>query len=562
MAVWESFVAPAPDWKWNSLIVASIILVACFLRFWKLGTLFDGMTYDEAYKGLDAIAIRNFGERPIFLDWNGGREALIVYLVAMTQVFFDYTSVSVRMINAAAGCLSILLIYLFARSIFNNQIALLSAFLLAVSKWHIIHSRYGVRAGLYLVFEVATLYFLARALKSSEKKTGSFLAAGVIGGLGFYTYIAYRIFPLVVLALVGEKSFRQNVLRHWKGIAAAAIVCITIMAPLAKFYLENRASLTDRMNRTQVWNQPKRGGEGPLKLVLDSTLKTMGLFTFQGDPIARHNVNDEPMLSPFSTAFFILGAFVVLIHPGKTGARFFIVYFFATLLPGILSVGAPNVPRVFGCLPVAVLFTSFGIFTAGRILFAYSRVLTTTFLALVLGGSFLTGMIDTMVRQPAILDALPPKIAELWGMDRDPANVARLVNQMGEGCEVFLSPQFFFHSTVEYLTYEKSGHKLVTTYTALQKKASPDKVIVVLLQPDIVNPWWLRDDPGKKFYKWWKQVYGMEPRTIRAIERKAYDPPFTKVSDRRLEEMLEENYPKAKKLQFEHFSAYVFSPRR
>ncbi len=72
-------------------------------RFWKLDSLFDGITYDEAYKGLDAIAIREFGERPVFLDWNGGREALVAYLVAAAQTFFDYTSISVRVVTAIAG---------------------------------------------------------------------------------------------------------------------------------------------------------------------------------------------------------------------------------------------------------------------------------------------------------------------------------------------------------------------------------------------------------------------------------------------------------------------------
>jgi hypothetical protein len=102
--VWESFFESSPISKWNSLILLAILLIAGFLRFWKLGSLFDGMTFDEAYKGLDGIAINQFGERPIFLDWNGGREALIAYLVAFNQHFLDYTSVSVRLINAVSGC--------------------------------------------------------------------------------------------------------------------------------------------------------------------------------------------------------------------------------------------------------------------------------------------------------------------------------------------------------------------------------------------------------------------------------------------------------------------------
>ncbi len=559
VAVWENFLSQKPSYRWNSWIVAGIILLGCFLRFWKLGTLFDGMTYDEAYKGLDAIGIRELGERPIFLDWNGGREALVAYLVAAAQSLFDYSSVSVRIVTAIAGSLSLLFFYLFVKTIFNNQLALISTFLLAVSKWHIIHSRYGVRAGLYPFFELASLYFVARGLSSDRKRTGFLIAAGVIGGLGLYTYIAYRIFPFVLLAFLAERTIRANLSRHLKPILAGIIVCLAVAAPFAKFSMENKESLTDRMKRTMVWRQKGNEEQSPAKLILESTAKTLGLFTYKGDSIARHNVKEEPMLSPFVTAFFLLGVLMVLLNLGKPYGRFLLLYFLFTLLPGVLSVGAPNVPRVFGSLPVAILFTSFGIYSAGQILNGYAPVIARLFLPLVLSGALLTGILDAMVRYPVILDTLPSKVAALWGMDRDQANVARLTNQLGNRCEVYITPKFFFHSTNEYLTYSKSFYKLITPATNLRKIASKDKLIVVLLQPQEVNPWWLRDDEGKKFYKWWHQIYGMDMRTIRMNIRKSYNAPFTRASDEKLLNALKMQYPKGKELRFEYFGAYVFS---
>ncbi len=556
--VWESFISPAPPSKWNSLIVAGIILTGCFFRFWNLETLFEGMTYDEAYKGLDAIAIREFGERPVFLDWNGGREALVAYLVAAAQTVFDTSSIAVRVVTAIAGSASLLFFYLFVRTVFNNHIALLSTFLLAVSKWHIIHSRYGVRAGLYPVFELATLYFVARALTSDRRRTGSLIAAGVFGGLGLYTYIAYRVFPFVLPAFLAEKNIRKNLSPYLKPILAATIVSLAVVVPLARFYIENPESLTGRMKRTSVWSQKGKEQESPVRLVLESSARTFGMFTYSGDPIARHNVNAEPMLSPFTTSFFILGAFLTLIHARKPYATFLLIYFFITILPGILSVGAPNVPRVFGCLPVAILFTSFGIYGAAQIVSRFGSTSGRTFIAIVLSGSMMTGALDAMVRYPEILDSLSTKVAAIWGADRDQTNVARLSNQLGESCEVYLSPQFFFHSTIEYLTYSKSNHKLITPGMDFRKESSRDKVVVVFLQQNVINPWWLRDDDGKGFYKWWHQVYGMEIRDIRTIVRKTYDPPFTRTSDWRVLNMLKNKYPQGKEIRFEHFSAFVF----
>ena len=105
---WEKFLEDSPAVKWNITGSDSILALGVFLRFWKLDSLFDGITYDESYKGLDAIAIRYFGERPIFLDWNGGREALAAYLVAAAQYVFGISIFSVRFFPALFNCLALL----------------------------------------------------------------------------------------------------------------------------------------------------------------------------------------------------------------------------------------------------------------------------------------------------------------------------------------------------------------------------------------------------------------------------------------------------------------------
>ena len=557
---WEQFLAQKPSIRWNSLIVIGIILLGCFFRLWKLGSLFDGMTYDEAYKGLDGIAIREFGEHPIFLNWNGGREALVAYLVAGAQSVFDYTIVSDRIVTALAGCVTLVFFYLWTRTVFNQPVALLSTFFLAVSKWHIVHSRYGVRAGLYPAFEVGTLYFLSRGLKSDRKQWGYLIAAGIVGGLGLYTYIAYRIFPFVILAYIAERVVRSNLRKQIQPILAALVISIAIVAPLAKFYLENKGTLTDRMKRTQVWRQQDKEGVGPVRLVLNSAAKTFGLFTYEGDSIARHNMNAEPMLSPFTTAFFLLGSFLTLLNVQKPYAKFLLLYLLFTLVPGILSVGAPNVPRVFGSLPVAILLVSFGVMAAAQIVLKYSSVLATTFLAIVLAGSLLTGFVDSFVRIPSMLDSLSPRLAALWGMDRDQANVARLANQIGSQCDIYMTPQFFFHSTIEYLTYKKSTHKLISQEPDSKKGFTKDQVAIVIFQPNQINPWWLRDDAGKGLFKWWNQFYQTDTATNRRAIRKTYEAPFTKITDLRLIRSIQNKYPGGKEVRFEHFSLYIFKP--
>ena len=455
--LWDEFRTPSQSSHREYWIIAGILLIGILFRFWKLDSLFDGMTYDEAYKGLDAIAIRKFGERPIFLDWNGGREALVAYLVAISQSFFDYSILSVRIVTPIMNCLLLLFFYLFAKTIFNSRVALLSTFLFAVSKWSIIHSRYGVRAGQFTVFEIAVLYFVARGIASEKKNSWSFVIAGIIGGLGFYTYIGYRVFPLILLSFLLQKNIFQKLKNHKKTIVAGCIAGLIIVAPLAKFYLEHRESMTDRMKRTLVWNQKgtEYTGINPVILVLRSAKDTLGMFTYKGDSIVRHNVEIEPMLSPFETSFFILGLLVIVLNLRRQHALFLLLFLLFALVPGVLSVGAPNTPRVLAALPPAMLFVAFGILTAIQFLKATPAYVRTGVLTLVLAGNLYTGANDALIRHPQILDSLDERTSALWGMDRDQANVAKLINNLGPKCDVYLSPQYFYHSTIQYLTYGK-----------------------------------------------------------------------------------------------------------
>lgn len=560
--IWDDLMTPS-EVNRNTVIIFAIIAAGFVFRFWRLGSLFDGMAWDEAYKGLDAIAIRIFGDRPVFLDWNAGREALIAYLVAFTQNFLDYSIVSVRSVLATAGVLTLIFFYLFTKRIFNHRVAILATFLMCVSKWHIIHTRYAVRVGLIVLFEVAVLYFLASGTQSKRKNAIAFIVAGVIGGLGLYTYIAYRIFPLVALAFLLEKPVRTEIRNHVKSIAAGLLAAVLIVAPLAKFSLDHRESFTDRLERTAVWKT--RGATlSTAGLVFDATLKTLGLYTYEGDSIARHNVNKEPMLSPFASSFFILGFLLVLRNVKKPFGRFLLLYFFLTALPGMLSVNAPHASRTLGSVAPAMLFTTFGIFAAAKILLDVSKLLTTLFAAIVLGGNFYTGPNDGLLRYAQILDSLDHKTSSLWGMDRDEYRVTQLLNQLGPSAEVYVSPQLFFHSAVEYLTYSKSEHKLYTFGTNLQRTWKQGKQAIIVVQPHETNMWWLRDDEGKRFFKWWRQAKGYSPEHIRSITTKAYIHygRMMRMSDFRLIQHIQETYPHASPVKLGSFDVYVIGRKK
>ena len=556
--LWESFQTKEGPLKHTVLIGVLIIAVGAVFRFWKLGSLADGMAWDEAYKGLDALAIRQFGERPVFLNWNAGREALIAYLVAASQYFFDYSIVSVRVVLAFFGVLTLVFVFLLSRRLFNDRVALIATFLLAVSKWHIMHSRYAVRVGLIVFFEVIVLYFLARGIQSSKRTSLWIVAAGFFGGLGLYTYIAYRIFPLIAIAFLLDSSSRRKLKEKWPALLTGAVVAFLVAAPMLNFSWKNRESFNDRIQRTAVWNT--RGTDlTPTQLVIDSTVKTLGLFTYRGDAIDRHNLKEEPMLSPFASGFFLLGIGIALINIRKPYAAFLLIYLFLTTLPGILSVNAPHASRTLGSIVPAIFFVAIGLLTAVRLLAEIFRPLAFVVLAGVLAANFYSGPNDGLLRYSYSLDTLDPKTSALWGIDRDQYRVVQLLNQLGPKFDLYLSPQFYFHSTVEYLTYSKSEHKIYAPGMNLQSSWKQNKIPLIVVQPAECNLWWLRDDDRKQFYKWWAQSGPYDVQKIRGIINRSYgnNARTTNMSDWRLIESIQKAYPWAREVRLGSFTVYL-----
>jgi hypothetical protein len=78
------------------------------------------------------------------------------------------------------------------------------------------------------------------------------------------------------------------------------------------------------------------------------------------------------------------------------------------------------------------------------------------------------------------------------------------------------------------------------------------------MQMDPRNLWWLRDDPGKNFFKWWNENRKIPASTIHSQIIKAYERQTTKQSDYRLMKLIKRRYPDGKELNLVQFSVYMF----
>jgi len=188
-------------------ILTLVILVAALLRLVGLGAYPVGFTPDEASFGYDAWSLLQTGQDQwggnwplVFKSFGDGKLPLQVYLLIPSIALFGLTEFAVRLPNAIFGVLAVWAIYLLVKRIFKNkQLALMSAFLLAISPWHIPLSRGAFEANLTTFLMPIGIYWFFKIKDNPRYIYFSALALG----LNLFSYHSARLVtPLIVGYLI------------------------------------------------------------------------------------------------------------------------------------------------------------------------------------------------------------------------------------------------------------------------------------------------------------------------------------------------------------------------
>jgi archaellum component FlaF (FlaF/FlaG flagellin family) len=377
----------------------SILIIAFFLRFYHLTTTPPGLYPDEAINGNNAVQVIQTEQFKVFYPENNGREGLYINCLAiLLKEFPIYEPWMIRLPSAIAGFLTVIGLYLLTEIIFrknkkelvdsendkkeenkifnvkniNYSIALLATFFIATSFWHINFSRIGFRAILSPLLLVWSLYFFMLAIKTASKiKTIIYPAiAGIIFGLGFYTYIAYRVTPIIFLLFIPffgkEKMF-------WKKTIIFVLFTFITAMPIGMYFLGHPTDFFGRTTQISVTNS-----SNPIKNLAINTTKTALMFNFHGDENWRQNISGEPELFWPVGILFILGIIIGfysllksfqnktflknesdILQPFATSLTF--LWIIIASLPAIISnEGIPHALRSILMIPPAMIFAGIG----------------------------------------------------------------------------------------------------------------------------------------------------------------------------------------------------------
>ncbi len=464
--------------------VLLILLVGTLLRVYRIDSIPPGIFVDETNAAGDALRILDgWHASPFGVGWFETPLGYVYYLAGLIKIFGP-TYYTLKVASLIPAILTLVAFYPLARELFGPRVALIALAFLAFNRWHMTMSRWGWNEVAPPLFHILTVYFLLRG--SRTHNLGDFILAGVLMGLGMYTYLASRLVVLAILAYVGYRAVieRGYLRRVWPGLVMFLLAYTLVFAPLATTYVRDPFTFLNRSRQVSILNDmraqytlenaPSPIVRGVLEKVglptditfqplKESIVKHLRMFHFEGDYNARHNIPGEPMLDTVTGVLFAVGLAIALWRWRDHRYGLILIWIGVTLLGGVLTLvrEAPQAYRTLGVVPAICLL-------AGDTLARLSAGLTKVFNRTLPTQRSLTRHFGPLFISVALLVAGLANVDAFfhrWATARATylafspmeTTVAREVAARLSTHSIYLSPTLYWGSPVRYLTYRPAS---------------------------------------------------------------------------------------------------------
>ena len=370
--------------------------LAIIFRFYQIVAMTGGLFPDEAANGLDINSMQR-GDLQPFYERGNGREALFFYMLWGSVEVFGKGPWQHHIVSAGVGVLAVLGCFLATRKLFQlltketdgaiaakraTDLALLASFFMAVSAWHTVLSRTAFRANLIPLFTTFSIYFLILTVmaETRAKRYIWSIITGATFALGFYSYIAYRIFvPIVAFAIlwplavdIWQSPRFQNIRKLFWPTIVAKLSFIIFISPLAYYFYTHPGSFIGRSGQVSVFN-PELNNGNLVGTILEVSWVSLRAYFWDGDLNWRHNISGEPFLSIIISPFFAIGLvgitylaarYIFTPIKNKLDWKYFLIAgcFWGMLIPVITTAeGIPHGLRAIGTIPFVFIISAIGL---------------------------------------------------------------------------------------------------------------------------------------------------------------------------------------------------------
>ncbi len=402
-AVWPTPAPVRPPWRerlarldrraWAEIgAVSGLALVALLVRIAALGRVPFTLGGDEAWHGLLARQVLSGQLRNPFAMGYMSMPTLFYWPVAWALRLAGNDVAALRLPAALAGTLTVPILYLFARSLWGRRVALLAAAFLVAYDYHLHYSRLGANNIWDALFVLAALWALDRGLAASLVGTEgqdspetsqpwrSFVAAGLVMGLGVYFYTGARLLPVLTLVYAGYEWIRRRgrVAQLGLHLGLLALTLFIVAAPMLAYARAHPDQWNARINQVGIvqsgWlvREVELTGKGVPQLLAEQFLRAAGAFHLFRDRTVWYGA-DRPLLSFAAGILAVLGMAWALAHWRQRASFLLLTWFWAVIITaGMLTESPPSSQRLVIAGPAVAILVAWGLERAvhlgGRIL--------------------------------------------------------------------------------------------------------------------------------------------------------------------------------------------------
>lgn len=388
----------------TKIILAIVVLIAAFLRFYQLGVNPPSLTWDEVAWGYNAYSIGVDGRDEFgrllpydYLESFGDfKPPMYAYLSVIPVKIFGLNEFATRFASAFFVTLTVLITYFLVKALFSLNpkqtqnsknslgignwelgIPIVATIFLAISPWHIMLSRAAFEANVatfFLVFGVTSfLYWI--------KEKNTFLIFSVLSfAFSLYTFNSARVVaPLLVSMLVA--GFWKTLWQRKNAVIVAGIIGFLLVAPLVPFLLSPQAGL--RYKEVNIFSDPQIVEKANQQITNDNNVwwskiihnRRVGYglsylqhyldnfspdFLFiKGDGNPKFSTQEVGQMYIWSLPFFILG--VLFLFKKREGYWWIVpAWLLLGIVPAAVARETPHALRTEGTLPTFQILEAYG----------------------------------------------------------------------------------------------------------------------------------------------------------------------------------------------------------
>lgn len=409
----------------TGFLLTGIIVLAFILRIWMIGSVPVSLSGDDADIGYHAYSIFKTGKDytghflPFHLNSMADKKSsLYTYTLVPFVAVLGISEVSLRLPSVIFGIFGVLGIYLLVNLMTKNVIvALLSAFFIAISPWHIQYSRWSFEGIQMLTLYIFGIYFLLKSFKNGYL----IIFATLFLSLTPISYHAAKAFLPITIIFILIIWYKNIFKIDHKYLFISIILAVLILAPFGYDTLYRGG--TDRFTNTSLFARPTLGGEIGLDRLRDSSIlksednsllqkemigkiyhnkltiffdnltdnylksfSTEFLF-IKGDTNPRHSIQTIGGFYKYQAFFLILGV-IFLVLDKNIGNRikvFILGWLLLAPLPSIVTLdGGNHASRLLFLIPPLIFLISYGVYKMSLFLKSNIKVLYWNFLFVII----------------------------------------------------------------------------------------------------------------------------------------------------------------------------------